>query len=115
MVNALIFRALERNTLGVGLRSEACTGFNFANPEVAAVQQHQDAAADGAAAENKEITLELARQIASIGGDPLDALDSGTFQPGDVNDNTFRGNSCNELNGELAGLEVYWIETDDGS
>lgn len=98
MVNALIFRALERNTLGVGLRSEACTGFNFANPEVAAVQQHQDAAADGAAAENKEITLELARQIASIGGDPLDALDSGTFQPGDVNDNTFRGNSCNELN-----------------
>ena len=91
MTATLIYRALERNTGAVGQRSDACTSFtptkcvasfsrglgdtiwlNYCcalhSPEVAALKQHQDRAGDGAAAENKEITLELARQIASIGG-----------------------------------------------
>lgn len=42
--------------------------------------------------------MELAKQIASVGGDPLDALKSGTFAPGDVNDATARGNTCNDEN-----------------
>ncbi|KAL8733974.1 MAG: hypothetical protein Q9166_001735 [cf. Caloplaca sp. 2 TL-2023] len=33
-------------------------------------------------------------QIASVGGDPQEALKSGTFAPGDVNDPTAKGNSC---------------------
>jgi hypothetical protein len=98
MVDALIFRAVERNTAKVGLKSAACTSFQFANPEIAAVTQHQDPASDGAAAENKAIVLELAKQIASVGGDPLDALKSGTFAPGDVNDATGAGNSCDDAN-----------------
>lgn len=48
------------------------------------VNINQDPAADGAAAKNKAITLELAKQIASIGGDPTVALQSGTFAPGTV-------------------------------
>jgi len=39
--------------------------------------------------------LELARQIALIGGDPTDALFSGTFQPGDISSTDVVGNACN--------------------
>ena len=35
--------------------------------------------------------LELAKQIASIGGDPLDALKTGTFAPGQIGDPTGKG------------------------
>ncbi|KAI0670931.1 hypothetical protein C8Q78DRAFT_974410 [Trametes maxima] len=97
MVNALIFRAIERNTGGVGVKSALCTQ-TAKNPEVAALTQHQDPASDGAAATNKAITLELAKQIASIGGNPLDALKSGTFAPGSKSDNTGKGNSCDDQN-----------------
>ncbi|KAI0076320.1 hypothetical protein K474DRAFT_1598253 [Panus rudis PR-1116 ss-1] len=97
MTNALIFRALERNTGKVGLKSVLCTQ-TAKNPEVAAIQQHQDPASDGAAATNKAIALELAKQIASIGGNPLDALKSGTFAPGDLNDATAKGNTCDDPN-----------------
>ena len=90
MTNALIFRALERNTGRVGLASVLCNE-TAVNPEVAAISQHQDPASPGAAATNKAITLELARQIASVGGNPQDALKSGTFAPGDVNDPTAKG------------------------
>ena len=41
MVNALIFRALERNTAAVGQASTLCTE-TAKNPEIAAIQQHQD-------------------------------------------------------------------------
>lgn len=58
----------------------------------------QDPASPNAAAVNKAITLELAKQIASVGGDPLDALKAGTFAPGQLNDPTARGNSCNDAN-----------------
>lgn len=57
----------------------------------------QDSASTGAAAVNKAIVLELAKQIQSVGGNPLDALLSGTFAPGDLNDPTARGNGCNEI------------------
>lgn len=90
MTNALIYRALERNTGSVGLASVACNE-TATNPEIAALSQHQDPASTNAAATNKDIALELAKQIASIGGDPQDALQSGTFAPGNVNDPTGKG------------------------
>ncbi|KAK2041380.1 hypothetical protein LZ31DRAFT_472529 [Colletotrichum somersetense] len=97
MASALVFAAVERNTGKVGLKSVLCTD-KADNPEIAALSQHQDPASDGAAEANKAITLELARQLASIGADPQLALDSGTFKPGDVNDNTGAGNTCDDAN-----------------
>lgn len=62
------------------------------NPEFT-FHQHQDPASPSARSNNKAVVLELARQIALMGGDPVVALDSGTFSPSDVQD--ARGNSCN--------------------
>lgn len=97
-VAALIYRTLERNTGSVGLASVDCTAIQATNPQIAALSQHQDPASDGAAQINKDIVLELAAQIAAVGGDPLEALQSGTFEPGDVNDATGAGNTCNDEN-----------------
>ncbi|KZS93584.1 hypothetical protein SISNIDRAFT_86791 [Sistotremastrum niveocremeum HHB9708] len=97
-VAALIYRALERNTGKVGLASVPCTSIKAVNPEIAAISQHQDPASDGASATNKAITLELAKQIASVGGDPQLALKSGTFAPGNIGDPTAKGNSCDDQN-----------------
>jgi hypothetical protein len=83
MADALLYAALERNTGSVGLASVICNE-TAVNPEIAAVQQHQDPASPGAAATNKAIVLSLAKQLASIGADPQDALLSGTFAPGTV-------------------------------
>ncbi|KAL8949919.1 MAG: hypothetical protein Q9222_004008 [Ikaeria aurantiellina] len=94
MTDALIYAALERNTAKVGLESVRCTAIEATNPEIGAISQHQDPASANAAATNKAITLALAQQIASIGGDPQQALKAGTFAPGDVNDPTAKGNSC---------------------
>jgi hypothetical protein len=94
MSAALIYRALERNTAKVGLASALCMSLTAVNPEIAAIQQHQDPASPNAAATNKAVTLALARQLASIGGNPQDALKSGTFSPGNVDDNTDKGNTC---------------------
>lgn len=47
---------------------------------------------------NKAITLELAKQIKSVGGDPQLALKAGTFKPGDPTDTTGKGNSCDDAN-----------------
>jgi len=98
MVNALIFRALERNTGAVSQKSILCTSIQAKNPEIAALEQHQDPASDGAAATNKAITIELAKQIKSVGGDPLDAIKSGTFSPGHIGDPTAKGNTCDDEN-----------------
>jgi hypothetical protein len=101
-VDALIYRALERNTGKVGLASVACTSIKAVNPEIAAISQHQDPASTGAAATNKAIVLTLAQQIAAVGGDPQDALKSGTFAPGSLTDTTGKGNTCDvatDLNG----------------
>lgn len=80
---ALLFRAVERNTGSVGLESVLCDEVAV-NAEIAALTQHQDPAAEGAAALNKAITLELAVQLASVGADPTLALLAGTFPPGEV-------------------------------
>ena len=68
------------------------------NPEIAALSQHQDPASPNATAINKNIELTLAVQIAKIGGDPQDAIKSGTFAPGKIGDPTARGNSCDDAN-----------------
>src|SRR3569833_3624498 len=99
MAGALVYRALERNTGKVGLASVLCSE-TAKNPQIAAISQHQDPASAGAAATNKKIALELAKQLAAIGADPLLALESGTFAPGDVNDPTAKGNSCDTENDE---------------
>jgi hypothetical protein len=94
MTTALIYRALERNTAKVGQASNLCNSIKATNPEIAAITQHQDPASQGAAEGNKAVTLELAKQIALIGGDAVEALKSGTFQPGDLNDSSGKGNTC---------------------
>jgi len=96
MAACLIYRALERNTPAVGLPSELCTSITPTNPEIAALQQHQDPASPGAKEHNRAVTLELARQISLIRGNPLQALDSGTFAPGVVGSSNAVGNSCND-------------------
>ncbi|KAJ6619449.1 hypothetical protein B0H10DRAFT_2433352 [Mycena sp. CBHHK59/15] len=93
-VDALIYRALERNSGSVGAVTAPCTSIKAVNPEIAAIQQHQDPASTNAAAVNKAIVLELAKQIAAVGGNPQDALQSGTFAPGNTGDTTGKGNSC---------------------
>ncbi|KAF9782008.1 hypothetical protein IL306_011788 [Fusarium sp. DS 682] len=100
MAGALLFQAIERNTAGVGVASKLCDE-TAVNPEIAALTQHQDAASDGAAAINKAVTLELAKQLAGIGADPNLALLSGTFAPGDKSDTTGKGNSCDEEEPDL--------------
>jgi len=95
MAGALVYHALERNTGSVGLKSVICPE-TAANPEIAAFSQHQDPASDNAAAENKAIVLELAKQLVLIGVDPLLALESGTFAPGEIGDPTAAGNTCDE-------------------
>lgn len=94
MTAALVYRALERNTVKVGQASNLCTSIQAVNPEIAAITQHQDPASQAAAEKNKAVVLELAKQISAIGGDPLEALKSGTFQPGDLNDASGKGNTC---------------------
>ncbi|QRV73538.1 hypothetical protein RhiJN_01552 [Ceratobasidium sp. AG-Ba] len=96
MTAALQYRTLERNTNQVGTRSPNCTSFTPVNPEIAALSQHQDPAAIGATVGNRVIVLELAKQIKAIGGNPLDALKTGTFQPGQVTDPTAKGFTCND-------------------
>jgi hypothetical protein len=99
MTAALQYRALERNTGGaIGTPSAQCTSLTAKNPEIAAIKQHQDPAGPGAAAGNKAIVLELAKQIKAIGGNPLDALKTGTFPPGFSADPTSKGNTCDDPN-----------------
>jgi hypothetical protein len=64
------------------------------NKELSTFHQHQDPASPGAQENNKAVSLELARQIAHIGGEPTDALYSGTFRPGEISSTDFRGNAC---------------------
>ena len=74
------------------------TSIQAVNPEIAALSQHQDPASTGAAASNKQIALNLAVQIAAVGGDPNDAIKSGTFAPGTIGDPTAAGNTCDDQN-----------------
>ncbi|RKF76908.1 hypothetical protein GcM3_075008 [Golovinomyces cichoracearum] len=95
MTNAVLFRALERNSGAVGKESDACT-IPAKNPEIAAVSQHQDPASPGAAENNKKVVLEAAKQIASFGGDPQLAAMTATFAPGKIGDPTAAGNTCDD-------------------
>ncbi|OIW31890.1 hypothetical protein CONLIGDRAFT_244650 [Coniochaeta ligniaria NRRL 30616] len=90
--NAILFRALERNTGSVGLESVLCNE-TAVNPEIAAITQHQDPASKSAAG-NKDIALAVATQLASIGADPNLAIQTGTFAPGQIGDPTAKGNTC---------------------
>ncbi|KAI3342770.1 hypothetical protein F4824DRAFT_119145 [Ustulina deusta] len=114
MTNALIFRALERNTAAVGQASVLCTE-TAVNPEIDALQQHQDPASDGAAALNKEITLALAVQLASIGADPQLALQSGTFAPGEIGDPTAAGNTCDDADDAAGCIFTQNLIVEDAS
>ncbi|KAF7917770.1 hypothetical protein BELL_0204g00110 [Botrytis elliptica] len=95
MADALMYAALERNTASVGVASVICNE-TAVNPEIQAVQQHQDPASPNAATTNKAIVLSLAKQLASIGADPQEALLSGTFAPGTIGDPTAAGNTCDD-------------------
>jgi hypothetical protein len=106
MTDALIYRTLERNSGAVGQKTAACTSVQAVNPEIAALSQHQDPASQGAGASNKQVTLDLASQIASVGGDPQEALKSGTFAPGEVGDPTAAGNTC-EYNSIVIYIRLY--------
>jgi hypothetical protein len=90
--NAIVYRALERNTGSVGLASVLCNQ-TAQNAQIAAITQHQDPAST-AASGNKQIELNVAQQIASIGGDVQLALQSATFPPGQLGDPTAKGNTC---------------------
>ncbi|KAI0916257.1 hypothetical protein AcV5_003247 [Taiwanofungus camphoratus] len=115
MVNALIFRALERNSGSVGATTNQCTSLTAVNPEIAAIQQHQDPASTNAASVNKAIVLELAKQIASVGGNATDALQSGTFAPGQIGDPTARGNSCDDANDTQGCIFTQNLLVDDAT
>lgn len=101
--NAIMFRALERNTGSVGLASVLCNE-TAKNPEIAAITQHQDPASAEASG-NKQIALDVATQLASIGADPNLAIQTGTFAPGQKTDNTGKGNTCDDAN-DAAGCIV---------
>lgn len=113
MTFALIYRALERNTGSVGLESVPCTSIQAVNPEIAALQQHQDPAADGAAALNKQIAQELAAQIAAIGGDPTLANEASTFAPGEIGDPTAKGNTCDDDADDNGCINTLGLRVDD--
>ncbi|KAF5852567.1 hypothetical protein GGP41_007982 [Bipolaris sorokiniana] len=113
MTMALIYRALERNTGSVGLKSVPCESIQAVNPEIAALQQHQDPAADGAQALNKQIAEELARQIASIGGDPSMANEASTFAPGEIGDPTGAGNTCDDATDDAGCINTLGLRVDD--
>ena len=105
---------MERNTGQVGLASAACTSIKAVNAEIAAISQHQDPASTGAAAINKAIVLELAKQISTI-GNPLDALQSGTFAPGNLNDDTGKGNTCDTQDDPVGCIFTENLLVDDAT
>ncbi|CAG5184858.1 uncharacterized protein ALTATR162_LOCUS11117 [Alternaria atra] len=113
MTMALIYRTLERNTGSVGLASVPCQSIQAVNPEIAALQQHQDPAGDGAQALNKQIAEELARQIASVGGDPLMANEASTFAPGKIGDPTGAGNTCDVDTDDAGCINTQNLRVDD--
>lgn len=64
---------------------------------------------------NKAIVLELAKQIASVGGNATDALQSGTFAPGQIGDPTARGNSCDDANDTQGCIFTQNLLVDDAT
>jgi len=60
--------------------------------------------------------LELAKQIAAVGGNPQDALATGTFAPGNLDDDTGKGNTCDtlEVNG-VGCIDSLNLRVDDAT
>ncbi|KAA8570617.1 hypothetical protein EYC84_000016 [Monilinia fructicola] len=96
---------------------QAFTNAKAANniTEIQAVQQHQDPASPNAAAINKAIVLSLAKQLASIGADPQEALLSGTFAPGKIGDPTAAGNTCDTENDSPGCIFTQNLIVDDAT
>ncbi|KAF2640330.1 hypothetical protein P280DRAFT_33631 [Massarina eburnea CBS 473.64] len=113
MTFAMIYRALERNSGSVGLASVPCKSIQAVNPEIAALQQHQDPAGDGAQALNKQIAQTLASQISAIGGDTTLANEASTFAPGQVGDQTGAGNTCDDDQDDLGCINSQNLRVDD--
>jgi hypothetical protein len=113
MTAAMIYRALERNTGSIGLASVPCQSVKAVNPEIAALQQHQDPAGNGAQALNKKITTLLATQIAAIGGDATLANEASTFAPGQLNDSTAAGNTCDDDKDDAGCINSQNLRVDD--
>ncbi|CAI6335139.1 unnamed protein product [Periconia digitata] len=113
MTFAMIFRALERNTGSVGLASVPCESIQAVNPEIAALEQHQDPAGEGAQELNKQITTKLAEQIAAIGGDVSLANEASTFAPGEIGDPTGAGNTCDDAEDDLGCINSQNLRVDD--
>jgi hypothetical protein len=113
MIDALLFRTIEKNTGQVGLESANCESIVAVNPEIAALKQRQDAAAPGAQELNKEIAAELVRQIALLGGDPFRANEASTFAPGDLDDETANGGGCNDAEDPAGCINTLGLRVDD--
>ncbi|PVI07450.1 hypothetical protein DM02DRAFT_608989 [Periconia macrospinosa] len=113
MTFAMIFRTLERNTGSVGLASVPCQSIKAVNPEIAALQQHQDPAGEGAQALNKQIATQLAQQIAAIGGDVSLANEASTFAPGQIGDQTGAGNTCDDATDDAGCINTLKLRVDD--
>ena len=96
------YRALERNQNGVGKTTILCTQ-TPKNSELVGLVQHQDAASQGGIANNKQVEIKVGQILAGFGFSADQAanlaLQTSTFAPGDVNDSTGRGNSCDNTNG----------------
>lgn len=75
----------------------------------------QDPASANAATTNKNIVLALAKQIASVGGDPQLALTSGTFAPGTIGDPTAAGNTCDVADDEPGCIFSQNLLVDDAT
>ncbi|KAI8815616.1 uncharacterized protein EV422DRAFT_349639 [Fimicolochytrium jonesii] len=105
IARAVQFRALERNTPGVGTKSGAATA-KPVNKELDEISQHQDPASDGAGQVNKEVEIAVARTLAGLGiekGIAVGlALETATFAAGNRADSTGKGNVC-DTNGSLDG------------
>lgn len=96
MGDAILFRAIERNTPAVGQASKLCDHVPV-NRELENVLQHQDPSSPGAAEHNKKVELEVAHQLSKLGLDPMLALETATFAPS-KDPSQGRGNTCNEEN-----------------
>lgn len=102
---AMMYRTLERNTNAVGEKSLECPR-PPKNQELATLKQHQDPAATGQPEINRQVEINLAKALASIGEDPLNAKLTATFAPGQIGDPTAKGNSCNPGVEDPIGCEV---------
>jgi hypothetical protein len=91
MTTALIYRALECNTGKVGLASVACTSIKAVNPEIAAIQQHQDPPPLEPSPPIRPLSLNWPNK-----SPPLAVIlkTPSNLAPGISDDNTEAGNTC---------------------